>query len=159
MYLLKPREGSGMIKTTICLETSVRERLEKAASRTGMSSNRIIRLITREAMESMISRTSSFKRLQYRGRMGKGSWRRFHIALDEREYELLHDVRKFFKMSFSLFLHLAIEMLLDRLLEGFQGKENWRDNYLFTCYSIVRTLTGKGQICWLLYWGLPDEIP
>jgi hypothetical protein len=148
-----------MIKTTICLETTARERLEKASSRTGLSSNSIIRLITREAVGEMIGRTSAFKRLQYRGKMGKDAWRRFHIALDEKEYELLHDVRKFFKMSFSLFLHLAIEMFLDSLIGRLTKREGGSDNYLFTCYSMVRTLTLQGQIFWKVYWGLPDSVP
>jgi hypothetical protein len=148
-----------MIETTVYLRDPVVLKLEKTSALYGLSRSKLVSLLCQKAFPSRLQTERSFTRVRYQAREKPKDWKRLHLYLSEKDYELFLDIRKFFKVSVSLFLTQAIDLFLDKVINEIRQDPGGTDNYMVTCYSIVRTITSLGDICWKLYWGLPESVP
>lgn len=69
------------------------------------------------------------------------------MHFDGADYELFTDMRKFYKLSVSLLLAIAVEEYFDDLLKD----NKIEDNYLTVSYEITFD-TGKDHLIWHTYW-------
>ncbi len=144
-----------MIETTVNMHMKTRYKLLQASNKTGLCFNRLIRLLLQYSLRDEDNTISSFGRIRYQDRRETKDWTRFHLTLDERDYELLLDVRKFYKVSVSLFLARAIDTILRTLINRILKKSLDLDNYPINCYTIIQATTDNGDVYWKLYWGIP----
>ncbi len=144
-----------LIETSLNMNRLTRLRLSIASRRLGISRTRLIIFLIQTLINDHDKPVSSFRRLRYQDKDENGNWHCFHLSVNERDYELIQDVRKFFKMSVSLFVAQAVENDLQRIVNQILNGENDTDKYPVSCYSIMRFLSPDGEICWKLYWGLP----
>lgn len=144
-----------MIETTLNMHRTTKFKLNIASRKLGISRTRLILFLIQTLINTHDRPVSSFRRLRYQDKDEKGDWHCFHLSVNERDYELIQDVRKFFKMSISLFVALAVETDLKRIMNQIINGEKDTDKYPVSCYSIMRYISPAGEICWKLYWGLP----
>lgn len=145
-----------IVETTLNLDTIVKLRLAGASKATGRERSWIITA----AMKHLAKQSRSLFRddgcVRYQERGEGTSWRRVHLSLDRRDYDLFLDMRKLFRGSVSLLVSVAVERYLDTIVERvLNGEFNEdTDNYPFQCYAIVQESIDNA-IVWKIYWGLP----
>jgi hypothetical protein len=147
-----------MVKTTLNLRERCVRLLDVYAARCGLSRSELVQKCIQEGIGRERS-VHSYRRLRYQERDPDENWTQVHVSLSGRDYELFHDVRKFFKVSVSLFISDVIDGLLQEIVRRILSNTNEMDKNAVSCYSIIASVTGKGDICWKLYWGLPENVP
>jgi hypothetical protein len=140
-----------IIKTTINVRTDNCALLDLAASITGLPRRTIISMIMVRLAENHDILPCQWKRIRYQAREQRGRYKRLHLSLQEPEYELYLDLKKFCKQSVSRLIACAIDMYLDDLIRNV-NQDNKK--YPLEKYSMNKTII-KGEICWLLQWGIP----
>ena len=143
-----------LIETTLYINKSILETLNKSSAITGINKNKIIKLLMQRVMKDNQRLLKSYSRVKYQERDIKENWHRLHIVLNEYEYEYYLDMRKFFKMSVSFILAYAVMRYLDEVLK----KNKSSDNYCYQNYIFMKEVV-NGIICWQTYWGIPQKIP
>jgi hypothetical protein len=147
-----------LIESTIYINKSVLEMLYKGSEKIGRSKTSIIKLLMQRVMRENQRLLQSYSRVKYQERDIKENWHRFHIVLNEYEYEYYLDMRKFFKMSVSFILAFAVRSYLNDIVnELINGNKN-TDNYLYRNYIFVKKTINE-VICWKTYWGIPRKLP
>ena len=143
-----------LIETTIYVHKRILEMLNKRAEITGKSRTFIIKLLMQRVMSDNQKMIKSYSRIKYQERDVKENWHRFHVSMNEYEYEYYLDMRKFFKMSVSFILAYAVMRYLDEVLK----RNKSADNYCYQNYIFMKEVV-NGIICWQIYWGIPQKIP
>ena len=143
-----------LIESTLYVNKSILETLNKSSAITGINKNKIIKLLMQRVMKDNQRLLKSYSRVKYQERDIKENWHRLHIVLNEYEYEYYLDMRKFFKMSVSFILAYAVMRYLDEVLK----KNKSSDNYCYQNYIFMKEVV-NGIICWQTYWGIPQKIP
>ncbi len=147
-----------MVKTTLNLSEQCVRLLDEYVTKSGLSRSDLIQKCIQEGIRRGRS-VHSYRRLRYQERDPDVKWSLVHVRLSGRDYELFHDVRKFFKVSVSLFIADAIDGFLREIVRKLISNPGGMDKNVVSCYSIISSVTGKGDICWKLYWGLPESVP
>jgi hypothetical protein len=137
-----------IIKTTINIKTEYCDLLELAASITGQSRRSIISMIMIRLAADHDMIPCHWKRIRYQARGQRGHYRRLHLSIQEPEYELYLDLKKFCKQSVSRLIACAIDLYLNDLIFNFNHNKN---NYQLNRYSMNKTII-NGSICWFLQW-------
>ena len=140
-----------LTETTLNIHNDILIKICKAAEFKGISRSRIIILLLKKFMGSSVD-FSMFRCIKYQDKDLPEKWHTFHIQLREDDYEFFLDLRKFFKMSVSLVLAIAVKKYIDSLFN-----KKFTDNYLFRNYLMIRNVV-DGIINWQLYWGFPPKI-
>ena len=143
-----------LIKTTLYINKSILETLNKSSAIIGINKTKIIKLLMQRVMKDNQRLLKSYSRVKYQERDIKENWHRLHIVLNEYEYEYYLDMRKFFKMSVSFILAYAVMRYLDEVLK----RNKSADNYCYQNYIFMKEVV-NGIICWQIYWGIPQKIP
>ncbi len=148
-----------MIETTVNLKAGTLLLLGKGSARAGVARNHLIGMVVQARMMQNKEDVSSFRRIRYQERNKNAVWKCFHLRLSERDYELMQDVRKVYKMSVSRFIALAVESHLDIIIQKIRKKLLGPDNYPISCYSFSGYENMHGEIVWRLHWGVPEAMP
>ncbi len=143
-----------LIETTVHMHKEILEILDRGAAMTGKSRAFIIKYLMQQMMNKNQKMLKTYSRIQYQKRDVKENWHRLHIIFNEYEYEYSLDMRKFYKMSFSLILAYAVRQYLDDVLCKLFDKIESTDKYLYRNYLFIKK-TLNGVICWQIYWGIP----
>lgn len=146
------------IETTVHMHKEILERLDRGAAMTGKSRAVIIKHLMQKMMNNNQKMLKSCSRIQYQKRDAKENWHRLHIIFNEYEYEYSLDMRKFYKMSFSLILAYSVRMFLDDVLCKLFDKIENTDKYLYRNYLFIKKIL-NGVTCWQIYWGIPLKNP
>jgi len=141
-----------LIETTLHIHKNIMMKLDNSAAITGSSRTAFIKLLIQRIMKDNHRMIKSNSRIRYQDRDLKGNWKRINIVFNEYEYEYCLDLRKFFKMSVSLILALAVLRYLDEII----NKDIRTDNYLYRNYVFSRKIIDD-VICWQIYWGIPPN--
>lgn len=147
-----------LIETTVHMHKEILERLDRGAEITGKSRAVIIKHLMQKMMNNNQKMLKSCSRIQYQKRDVKENWHRLHIIFNEYEYEYSLDMRKFYKMSFSLILAYSVRMFLDDILSKLLDKIENTDKYLYRNYLFIKKIL-NGVTCWQIYWGIPLNYP
>jgi hypothetical protein len=148
-----------MIQTTLNLHRSTEVKLDDASMKSGISRNDLVLQLLQWYMTSSRKRDSSFKRLKYQERSARDNWKVIHLSLNENQYEMLQDIRKFFRVSISLFLARAVEWFLNHIFSKNVNQKISIDNNPVSSYVTLCFKTANGNQCWQVIWGLPDSLP
>jgi hypothetical protein len=148
-----------MIETTVNFKAGTMLLLGKARVLTGIARNHLIRMAVQEEMVQKKKEVVSFTRIRYQERNKNEMWKRFHLCLTERDYELMQDIRKIYKMSISRFIAMAVESHLKAIIQKIRKKIIGPDNYPITCYSLIGYEGVRGEIIWRIHWGVPEALP
>ena len=141
------------IETTLHVHKIILDKLDRAVSRNLQSRSYLIKFLIQRIMKDHQKMIKTYSRIKYQERDKKENWNRIHIVLTENEYEYFLDIRKFFKMSVSYILALAVISYLDEMLKWNYSTDNYfYKNYVF----IMKTI--DGTICWQQYWGIPKKL-
>ena len=152
------KEELMLIESTLYVNKSIQEMLDTASEKIGRTRIYLIKLLMQRVMKDNQRLLQSYARVKYQDRDRKENWHRFHIILNEYEYEYYLDMRKFFKMSVSLILAYAVINYLNDVMNELQKGNNNTDNYLYKNYFFIRETINE-VICWKAYWGLPQKLP
>ena len=97
--------------------------------------------------------------VKYQKRNLTGDWHRFHIKLNDYEYEYCLDMRKFYKMSVSLIVAYAVSNYLDEIIIKLldTNMREVTDNYHYKNYILIQEIIDS-TICWKIYWGIPYNL-
>lgn len=147
-----------MIETTINLRKHVREALDRAVEMTGRPLSQIVMLVMKRELKNYRKLIRDEGSVSYQARCGDGIWRKTHIVVEQRDYEMFMDMRKLFKCSVSLLVSVAVVKHLDELVDAIIGGDynEDADNYPFQSYVIAHRMAGDVP-CWLIYWGMPEK--
>ena len=141
-----------LIESTLYVNKSILETLNKSSAITGINKNKIIKLLMQRVMKDNQRLLKTYSRVKYQERDIKENWHRLHIVMNEYEYEYYLDMRKFFKMSVSFILAYAVMRYLDEVLKMNKSA----DNYCYQNYIFMKEVV-NGIICWQTYWGIPPK--
>jgi hypothetical protein len=139
-----------LIATTLHVHKTILTKLDETAIVIGISRNAIIKLLIQKIMKDNHRMIKVNTRVRYQEKDQKENWKRINIVFNEYEYEYCLDLRKFFKMSVSYILALAVLRYMDEILR----KGESTNNYCFCNYVFTRKITDN-VICWQIYWGIP----
>jgi len=142
------------IVTTVNINIVILTRISQASILTGTSKNCIISSILRRFAYDHEKYEKSWSRVRYQNRDIKENWRNLHITLRPDEYEFFIDFRKFYKLSVSHCIAIAVKQYLDEIIHKIINRG---DNYRYKNYTISRILI-NGVICWMQYWGAPNKL-
>ena len=147
------------IETTINLQTAAFEKLFYASEKTARTPSQLIVHLMERVMADGEELVQTFCRIGYQKRDPERKWARPHVRLSEGAYEYALDLRKFFKMSFSAIVAMAIEKFLDKLVQDllYPEKANEDDNYPAKNYILVSECVDD-LISWRIYWGIPRDL-
>ena len=146
-----------LIESTIYVNKSILDILNKGALITGRSRSCIIKILMQRVMRDNQKLIKSYSRIKYQKRDLKENWHRLHIVLNEYEYEYYLDMRKFFKMSVSFILAYAVMRYLDEIMNVLLKRIKSTDNYFCKNYVFIKR-TINSVICWQTYWGIPPQL-
>ena len=147
-----------LVETTIHMHTNTLEMLNRGAAIIGRTRTFIIKLLMQRMMSDNQKLQQSHSRVKYQAREARENWHKFHITMNEYEYEYYLDMRKFFKMSVSFILASAVRQYLDEVLNKLLNESNITDNYRYQNYIFIKKII-DGVICWQIYWGIPQKLP
>ncbi len=146
------------IQTTVNMHRNTLDQLETASRQTSISRNKLIILLLQHSMKNHCSEMIMASAVRYQKRVDKNVCHRFHLIINEYEYEYFLDMRKLFKISVSLLIANMIKKYLSIIVQKILKKESTTDNYPYQNYIVIREHSHR-SICWKLYWGLPQKIP
>ncbi len=142
------------IDTTINIKRLVLERIDEAASDSGVTRSLLISLLLKRMVQVRGTDKNRFSRVKYQKRDPKAGWKRPHVMLDYDLYEKCIDMRKLSKMSVSFLVQVSFNMffekVVDELNKGVRTDNNLR-NYI---------CIGKryGEVCsYTVFWDFPPE--
>lgn len=141
------------IETTLHVNKSILGRLDEGVIMTGRSRTSIVKLLIQRMMHNNQRMIKTYSRIKYQERDLKVNWYRINIVFNEYEYEYCQDMRKFYKMSISYILAIAVLRYLDEMLK----RKKSTDNYFYRNYIFIK-VTVDGVICWKTYWGIPPKL-
>lgn len=142
------------IRTTVNVNIVILTKISRASILTGTTKNCIISSVLRRFSDDHEKFEKSWSRVRYQNRDSKENWRKLHIRLGPDEYEFIIDLRKFFKLSVSHCIAIAVIKYLDDIINNII---HGGDNYRYKNYTVLRILI-DGVICWIQYWGAPNTI-
>jgi hypothetical protein len=147
-----------MIDTTLNLRNHVREALDRAVKMTGRPLSQIVIFAMKRGLRNYGSMIRDGGRVRYQARGRDKNWKKTHIVIEQRDYEVFLDMRKLFKCSVSLLVSVTVDKHLDDLVEAILGGEydEDADNYPFQSYVMAHRMAGDVP-CWLIYWGMPPK--
>ncbi|MBN1533926.1 MAG: hypothetical protein JXA20_14750 [Spirochaetes bacterium] len=111
----------------------------------------VIRLLRMSLKRSSLRARYSMT-VEYQKRSASGRWQCLHVSIRPREYEYFTDIRKFCKMSVSLFISCAVDEYMKNMNEY-----KIMDNYLFLNHMLV-VETIQNVTTWKIYWGKPANM-
>lgn len=152
------KEDIMLIESTLYVNKSILEMLDKGSEKIGRTRIYIIKLLMQRVMRDNQKLLQSYSRVKYQERDQKENWHRLHIILNEYEYEYYLDMRKFYKMSVSLILAYAVMNYLNDIVNELLKGNNNTDNYYYRNYFFIKNTINE-VICWKAYWGLPQKLP
>ena len=126
-----------IIETTLYVHNSIQEKLNWGAVITGRTRTFILKLLMQRVMSENKKMLQSHSRVKYQGGDVKENWHRFHLVLNEYEYEYCLDMRKLFKMSVFFILAYAVRRYLDDIVNELQSGNN-TDNYCYKNYILMK---------------------
>jgi hypothetical protein len=149
-------------ETTTCIACDHLSLLRYFSDKYEISLRTFISLLINYSAKYEKNDIQAFKRIAYRNRKGKNSWKRVHLMLKHSEYEFFLDVKKLWKMSLAKIIEYCIENVLDEFLTVLDERlKNYTDNYreyyeinsyTFDFYKV------KGIHCCKFYWGPPPML-
>jgi hypothetical protein len=156
-YILE--EITVAIKTTININTTILQRIKNVSMRTGKPQGKIILMLLKRAMLGNQIDIKLNVAVKYQIRDPLKQWHIFHIEYQEDVYEFCQDMRKFFKLSVSMILAIAVEHYLDEILDDYKRNKLFRisDNYPYSGYIFNKEHL-DGAILWKFTWGIPKKI-
>jgi hypothetical protein len=86
----------------------------------------------------------------------KENWHCFHVKLSDDEYDFFIDLRKFYRLSVSRLLALAVKKYLSQVISEFKMK--LVDNYVYFKHYDLNYEVGDGYIAWKIYWRTPESM-
>jgi hypothetical protein len=138
------------IDTTISLHLNTIMILEYLSGINGLSKSKIIaKSIVIVSTKNQIYRTRSLTEYQS---FGGDDFHRMHVYLSEADFQIVFDLRRFYRASFSLLIAQALTLYYDELLELLQRN----DNYLCSCHVQIYQTVNNVKI-WKHFWGIPPE--
>ena len=143
-------------ETTTCISHEHLHRLKQYSLLYNLSVSELITLLVRFAAQNKKMQFIGDRKIQYRERRGKDSWKRLHIVLKPFDYEIFLDAKKLFKMSVAMMIEFCIDNFLFECIENTIKKQN-TDNYLYGSYHYEFT-TEDGIDSYHVYWGIPLKI-
>jgi len=145
-----------VVETTVNVAQETILALEEAARGAGMKRSAMLVLVMKRLMARRRMPGKAFARVRYQER--GGGWKRMHASLEGRDYEYFLDLRKGYKFSVSFFVSMAVQDYLDGLLDDLiRNNGDIADNYLFQEYIFYHD-TESSVICWMFFWGIPDNL-
>ena len=109
-----------IVDTTISLHFTTLAKLEEAEEATGLERNEILLHLMRKMMERREKLHESDAVVQYQDKVGGYGIQ--HIYLEQNDYELKLDMRRFYKISFSKIIAIAVRDYLEELVASFGEK-------------------------------------
>jgi len=143
-----------VIDTTVSLNINTIEILKNLSNSSGVSKSKIVSIIV-----GILSSNTCFYRsrilTEYQSFYGDDFFR-LHVYLSEADFQIVFDLRRFYRASFSLLITEAITKYYKELLKLLKEP----DNYLCTCHVQIYQTIKNGR-SWKHYWGMPpkEEIP
>ncbi|MCP4130433.1 MAG: hypothetical protein GY754_05580 [bacterium] len=146
-----------LIKTTINFRIPVLEKINAAAESLGISRSKIIVRLLKMVMNEKNFTVEMCRAVQYQyPDPDPDNWHKFHISLNENDYEFFIDLRKLLKKSVSHLVAYAVEEYLDTVLGLTPEDPERTDSYRFKHY-VISPSEVHGVISWQLFWGLPEK--
>lgn len=143
-------------ETTTCMSIEHIFIVNNLAKRYNVAVTEIITALIRYAAQNKKFLFVSNRRIQYRDRRGKTSWKRVHIMVKPHDYEIFLDAKKLFKMSVAKMIEFCIENFIFECIKNVFEKNN-TDNYLYANYHYE--FSTEGEIySYHVYWGIPQRI-
>jgi len=144
------------VETTVNMDSWIKVRLCRASEATGRSRSWIVVTVMKRLAKQSGTLFRDTGCVRYQAGGERSAWRRTHLSLYGRDYDLFLDMKKLFRGSVSLLVAYAIERYLDTIVERvLNGEFNEdTDNYPFQCYVITHE-TIDSAIVWKIYWGIP----
>jgi hypothetical protein len=143
--------------TTININTEHMNYIAESAQKAGVSRSILILNLLKE-FQSTQHKNKPRQKVVYQEPAPAESWHTFHLSLSESEYNHLLDMRRYFKMSVSLIIALAIGRYLSSYLSGITGIVQNTDSYRFPNYIFTEGETYNGIRYFVQYWGVPDRV-
>lgn len=114
--------------TTFLIHETMLNRLEKASEKTKKKPNEILLYLLNRIMEHNEEFHLQHDTIVYQDKIG--DYLTHHIYLSEKEYEFKLDIRRFFKMSFSLAIAKSMSLYLSKYIDLviFKGSSCLIDN-------------------------------
>jgi hypothetical protein len=110
-------EKREIVDTTLSLHKTQLAKLAEAEKETGLERNEILLHLMRKMMERREELHEDDAVVQYQDRIGGYGIQ--HIYLQQNDYELKLDMRRYYKISFSKIISIAIRDYLEELVESF----------------------------------------
>jgi hypothetical protein len=145
-----------MVITTLNLDMKTMEKICRIASMHGLSKSIVVIKIIKRSLEHTAMMPRYASTVEYQRNELSGHWHCLHVTMSPREYEYITDIRKFFKMSVSLFVALAVEEYYKVYMEKLND-DGIMDNYLYLCHMLV-VKTEQNVTTWKIYWGKPESM-
>lgn len=142
-----------LIETTLHVHKNILDKLDTGVAISGRSRTSLIKMLIQRMMKHNQNVIKTNSRIKYQERDLKENWKRINIVFNEYEYEYCLDLRKFFKMSVSYILAIAVLSYLDEII----NKDKRTDKYFYTSYIFIKK-TYDYATCWLIYWGIPPSL-
>lgn len=150
-------------ETTTCISFKHLEFLDYYTKKYNIPLHTFIYLLVNYAAKKEKYRMQAFKRISYRKRNGKNTWKRIHLYVYHSEYELYLDVKKIWKMSLAKIIAFCLDNVLVEFLNflNHRLKHKNTDNYI--SYYESRSYTfhfhkENGIHCCQFHWGPPPEV-
>lgn len=142
------------IKTTVNIRNDYLKLLADASGITGRSKGSIVCLLLFRLSMDHDDLVRAWEQIRYQKRGGSDNYHRLHIGLKPGEYEMLLDLRKFFKQSVSLLVAHAIDTYLDEVISNFTRiPENYPEiNY------ILKKMVIDNVVNWVVSWGVTIKL-
>ncbi|MDA3901402.1 MAG: hypothetical protein PF637_12905 [Spirochaetes bacterium] len=144
-----------MIETTITMEYSRYERLEKYCTQANISKTKFIVLCLNKYIPKLKKSRYRFSTTQYQ--KPAETWKTVHIYLNEISYEKYGDIDRLHKYTFSLMSTLAFDCYCEQILEELLGDTFSNDNGSFVVFYSVFAGQKKGNQTFSFIWGNSDE--
>jgi hypothetical protein len=145
------------IDTTIYINKKLSARLDRCSCVHGISRSKIACLLIDRFVKEKKPPCSLFRSVKYQARDSQHEWETRHIYFSNQMYEQSSDIRKFFKLSVSLLISLAIRLYLDELEKKLKGEgknRNITDNYLNAYFCVYNNDNYTHDFH--IYWGILD---
>jgi len=137
------------VETTINIHKEVFSQIQDVSNNTGMTKSDIIKLLISMYKNTCKPDKIFGVRVKNQERNKNSKWHRFHIRLEDHEYEYLLDLRRFCKLSVAHILVLSIKQYIGKL-----NSKIMMNKYPFGNYIIGKDIV-DGVVKWEIFWGWP----
>ena len=139
------------IESTINISHQNIELIEKSRIKLKISKNELITLLISQVINEKKRKFKGFKRIKYQKRNSSRKYKAIHISWIPDLYEKCIDLRKYYKMSVSYILSIALKKYLSKIM---QQKHNYTIN--FKNYFLLTRIINNIPV-FIITWDYIDE--